>query len=230
VPLLLVQVNAASRVPLFELAEWSDFATFAPKGAKWVAIEFGGTPLEDFEHPPNAVYLLGAEDVGLPTAVLRALHVGKYGHGRILYSLGASIGLGCCREAVRLSSCEYRGSDPFTVEHAGARAMRRSRCRRRTTPLIMSPSPVPSSCTTVRPSPRAGGRPQRRRRLCRRAAGRSGRRARVPRGAKRRGRAGARAQTGWSNKIYRWTLRRGGYQHRCLLSSQVDRSQHPPAV
>ena len=24
--LLLVQVNAASRVPLFELAEWSDFA------------------------------------------------------------------------------------------------------------------------------------------------------------------------------------------------------------
>ena len=73
-PLLLVQVNAASRVPLFELAEWSDFARFAPKGAKWVAIEFGGTPLEDFEHPPNAVYLLGAEDVGLPTAVLRACH------------------------------------------------------------------------------------------------------------------------------------------------------------
>ena len=67
-------VNAASRVPLFELAEWSDFARFAPKGAKWVAIEFGGTPLEDFEHPPNAVYLLGAEDVGLPTAVLRACH------------------------------------------------------------------------------------------------------------------------------------------------------------
>ena len=75
--LLLVQVNAASRVPLFELAEWSDFANFAPKGAKWVAIEFGGTPLEDFEHPPNAVYLLGAEDVGLPTAVLRGEHVGK---------------------------------------------------------------------------------------------------------------------------------------------------------
>ena len=39
-----------------------------------MAIEFGGTPLEDFEHPPNAVYLLGAEDVGLPTAVLRACH------------------------------------------------------------------------------------------------------------------------------------------------------------
>ena len=34
----------------------------------------GGTPLEDFEHPLDAVYLLGSEDAGLPTSVLRACH------------------------------------------------------------------------------------------------------------------------------------------------------------
>ena len=34
----------------------------------------GGTPLDEFEHPKDAVYLLGSEDAGLPKAVLRACH------------------------------------------------------------------------------------------------------------------------------------------------------------
>ena len=37
-----------------------------------VAVEQGGTPLEEFVHPERAVYLLGAEDAGLPAAVVRA--------------------------------------------------------------------------------------------------------------------------------------------------------------
>lgn len=68
-------VHAISRVPFFELNDWSAFAeTFAPKGARWVAVEFGGTPLSQFEHPLDAVYLLGSEDAGLPRSVLRACH------------------------------------------------------------------------------------------------------------------------------------------------------------
>jgi tRNA G18 (ribose-2'-O)-methylase SpoU len=39
-----------------------------------VAVEMGGTPLDEFEHPLDAVYLLGSEDGGLPTSVLRACH------------------------------------------------------------------------------------------------------------------------------------------------------------
>jgi tRNA G18 (ribose-2'-O)-methylase SpoU len=37
----------------------------------------GGVPLEDFEHPDRAVYVLGSEDTGLPESVVRAcaLHV-----------------------------------------------------------------------------------------------------------------------------------------------------------
>ena len=78
-------------MPLFELAEWSDFANFAPKGAKWVAIEFGGTPLEDFEHPPNAVYLLLGLGLGLGLVLSKSI---------------------CCRVRVRLSH-----PNPIPIPH-----------------------------------------------------------------------------------------------------------------
>ena len=68
-------VHAIQRIPFFELGDWNAFVeTCAPRGALWVAVEFGGTPLSEFEHPLNAVYILGSEDAGLPTAVLRACH------------------------------------------------------------------------------------------------------------------------------------------------------------
>ena len=67
-------VRAVTRMPLFELDSWSAFVEFAPRGAKWVAVETGGTPLDDFEHPLDAVYILGSEDAGLPKSVLRACH------------------------------------------------------------------------------------------------------------------------------------------------------------
>ena len=63
-----------SRLPLFELDDWSAFVNFAPARAKWVAIEMGGTPLAEFEHPHNAVYILGSEDAGLPPSILSACH------------------------------------------------------------------------------------------------------------------------------------------------------------
>lgn len=67
-------VRAVQRMPLFELNSWSSFVEFAPHGARWIAVETGGTPLEDFEHPLDAVYILGSEDAGLPNSVLRACH------------------------------------------------------------------------------------------------------------------------------------------------------------
>ena len=44
----------------------------SPKGAVWVVIEMGGTPLIDFVHPRNAIYILGSEDHGVPKSVVRA--------------------------------------------------------------------------------------------------------------------------------------------------------------
>lgn len=67
-------VSAPQRVPLFEHNDWNAFVEAAPRGALWVAVEMGGTPLADFEHPRDAVYLLGSEDAGLPTSVMRACH------------------------------------------------------------------------------------------------------------------------------------------------------------
>ena len=67
-------VNAPTRIPLFELDDWTAFAKFAPRGCQWVAVEMGGTPLEEFDHPTDAVYILGSEDQGVPNSIVRACH------------------------------------------------------------------------------------------------------------------------------------------------------------
>jgi len=41
-------------------------------GAQLVGIEMGGVPLSGFKHPERAIYLLGAEDSGLPQRILAA--------------------------------------------------------------------------------------------------------------------------------------------------------------
>ena len=55
-------VRATQRLPMYEHDSWNAFVESAPRGARWVAVEFGGTPLEEFEHPLDAVYILGSED------------------------------------------------------------------------------------------------------------------------------------------------------------------------
>ena len=67
-------VKAWRHVPLVHHADWNAFAAASPYGALWVAVEMGGEPLEDFEHPERAVYILGSEDSGLPESVLAACH------------------------------------------------------------------------------------------------------------------------------------------------------------
>ena len=91
-------LNVPARIPLIELDDWNSFAEWAaPKAAVWVAIEMGGTPLSEFEHPRNAIYILGSEDHGVPKSVLRG-----------------------CREVVSLESEQY-GS--YNVAVAGSLVM-----------------------------------------------------------------------------------------------------------
>ena len=54
------------------LAGSASFAAAAPYSTVWVAVEMGGTPLAEFVHPERAVYILGAEDAGLPKSVVSA--------------------------------------------------------------------------------------------------------------------------------------------------------------
>ncbi|MFP4470907.1 MAG: RNA methyltransferase [Bacteroidales bacterium] len=57
-------------IPLRSFKEFDHFLLQRPSGAILVGVEQGGTPLSEFEHPPQAIYLLGSEDLGLPEYVL----------------------------------------------------------------------------------------------------------------------------------------------------------------
>lgn len=66
--------GAVRTIPCFQYEDWTAFASSSPFGSPLVGIETGGTSLDRFEHPPCACYLLGAEDSGLPAAVIQAMH------------------------------------------------------------------------------------------------------------------------------------------------------------
>lgn len=57
-------------IPLRYFVDFDDFNEARPFAATLVAIEMGGMPLKEFKHPKQAVYLLGAEDNGIPENVL----------------------------------------------------------------------------------------------------------------------------------------------------------------
>lgn len=70
-------IKAWRSVPAWRYSAWGDFLAAAPFQAKLVAVEFGpvgGVALAEFEHPERAIYLLGAEDHGLPDHIVRACH------------------------------------------------------------------------------------------------------------------------------------------------------------
>ena len=58
------------KIPFWDYPDWDAFLANRPRGAQIVAVEMGGTPLSQFEHPQQAIYLLGSEDHGLPPKVL----------------------------------------------------------------------------------------------------------------------------------------------------------------
>lgn len=67
-------LKAWRHIPLRHYANMEALWESLPNDAPVVAVEEGGTPLRQFEHPQRAVYLLGAEDHGLPPAVIERCH------------------------------------------------------------------------------------------------------------------------------------------------------------
>lgn len=57
-------------VPLRDYVDWEQFYANRPRGAQLIGVEMGGAPLREFAHPDMAIYLLGAEDAGLPARIL----------------------------------------------------------------------------------------------------------------------------------------------------------------
>lgn len=68
--------KATRHVPLFEYDTFDQFRANLPRECRIVAVELTeeATPLPSFKHPSQCVYLLGAEDHGLPAAVLERCH------------------------------------------------------------------------------------------------------------------------------------------------------------
>ena len=56
-------------VPMRQYQNFEEFQIGRPHNAILIGVEMGGKPLQTFKHPSRAVYLLGAEDNGLPTVV-----------------------------------------------------------------------------------------------------------------------------------------------------------------
>jgi tRNA G18 (ribose-2'-O)-methylase SpoU len=57
-------------IPLRHYLTFEEFLQARPLGAALVAVEMGGAPLAQFHHPLRAIYLLGAENNGLPARIL----------------------------------------------------------------------------------------------------------------------------------------------------------------
>lgn len=68
--------KAWRHIPLRQFAGWDDFLAAQPYDAQLVGVEMGGRSLDTFCHPERAIYILGAEDHGLPPSVIeRCQHV-----------------------------------------------------------------------------------------------------------------------------------------------------------
>lgn len=60
-------------IPLFEYTDWNDFLEHIPREAELVFVEQteDSIPLETYNHPKQAIYILGAEDHGIPLDLMR---------------------------------------------------------------------------------------------------------------------------------------------------------------
>lgn len=65
-----------NHIPLMHFADLDDLIAHLPFSAPLIGVEMDprATPLHSFAHPERGAYLLGAEDHGLPLAVLDRCH------------------------------------------------------------------------------------------------------------------------------------------------------------
>jgi tRNA G18 (ribose-2'-O)-methylase SpoU len=65
-----------ARIPMFHYRTMDDFLKSIPYDCRLVGVEMTETSefLSDFQHPKRAIYLLGAEDEGLPQEIIESCH------------------------------------------------------------------------------------------------------------------------------------------------------------
>ena len=63
-------VKSWRHIPLRNFVDFDDFSKHRPMDAVLVGVEMGGHKLTNYIHPKSCIYLLGAEDSGLPTDII----------------------------------------------------------------------------------------------------------------------------------------------------------------
>ena len=69
-------LNTWSRIPLFQFNNFEEFYSAIPYNSQLVGVELDdrADELKEFEHPRRGIYLLGAEDGGLPSEYRERCH------------------------------------------------------------------------------------------------------------------------------------------------------------
>lgn len=60
-------------IPLYHYSDWDDFFRHIPYGCPVIGVELAdnAVPLEQYYHRERCIYLLGAEDYGIPPKILK---------------------------------------------------------------------------------------------------------------------------------------------------------------
>ncbi len=68
--------NTANHIPLINYVDFADLHDHIPHSCPLIGVELieGAKTLSEYAHPQRAVYLLGAEDNGLPASVMDKCH------------------------------------------------------------------------------------------------------------------------------------------------------------
>jgi len=68
--------NSSHHIPLFEYVNFDSFKSNLPKMSRLVAVEIDNEArlLNSYIHPKQAIYILGAEDTGIPEDILNKCH------------------------------------------------------------------------------------------------------------------------------------------------------------
>ncbi len=67
---------ANRHIPFYDYADFDDFYNHMPYNCQLIGVELDqrAVLLENFKHPERAIYLMGAEDHGIPPAILSRCH------------------------------------------------------------------------------------------------------------------------------------------------------------
>ena len=79
-------------IPLYHYDDYEDFFKHIPYGCPVIAVELDedAVPLEDFSHPERCIYLLGAEDGGIPKDILNRCKETVQLRGKYCYNVAVA--------------------------------------------------------------------------------------------------------------------------------------------